>query len=129
MNLHEFQAKHIFQQYGIPIPRGFVARTADEARQAAEKLGGSIWVVKAQVHAGGRDLRLAIPAERDPEATGERVRVPKAHVVARTGIAGADVAHARDQRERRLGARHFASRLTSLGRRLAVVRGLVRMRR
>jgi len=54
MNLHEFQAKHIFQQYGIPIPRGFVARTADEARQAAEKLGGSIWVVKAQVHAGGR---------------------------------------------------------------------------
>jgi succinyl-CoA synthetase beta subunit len=54
MNLHEFQAKHIFQQYGIPIPQGFVARTADEARQAAEKLGGSIWVVKAQVHAGGR---------------------------------------------------------------------------
>ena len=54
MNLHEFQAKHIFQQYGIPIPSGFVARTADEARQAAEKLGGSLWVVKAQVHAGGR---------------------------------------------------------------------------
>jgi succinyl-CoA synthetase beta subunit len=54
MNLHEFQAKHIFQQYGIPIPQGFVARSPDEARQAAEKLGGSVWVVKAQVHAGGR---------------------------------------------------------------------------
>lgn len=54
MNLHEFQAKHIFSQYGIPIPRGIVVRSAAEAKAAAEKLGGSIWVVKAQVHAGGR---------------------------------------------------------------------------
>lgn len=54
MNLHEFQAKHIFSQYGIPIPRGIVVRSAAEAKAAAEKLGGSVWVVKAQVHAGGR---------------------------------------------------------------------------
>jgi len=54
MNLHEFQAKHIFSQYDIPIPRGRVVRGADEARQAAEALGGSVWMVKAQVHAGGR---------------------------------------------------------------------------
>ncbi|WP_440998016.1 ADP-forming succinate--CoA ligase subunit beta [Arhodomonas sp. SL1] len=54
MNLHEFQAKHLFTQYGIAIPGGYVARSADEARAAAEKLGGSVWVVKAQVHAGGR---------------------------------------------------------------------------
>ncbi len=54
MNLHEFQAKHIFSQYGIPIPKGFVARSAAEAKAAAQKLGGPVWVVKAQVHAGGR---------------------------------------------------------------------------
>jgi len=54
MNLHEFQAKHIFSQYGIPIPKGFVVRSPAEAKAAAEKLGGSVWVVKAQVHAGGR---------------------------------------------------------------------------
>ncbi|WP_435103696.1 ADP-forming succinate--CoA ligase subunit beta [Arhodomonas sp. AD133] len=54
MNLHEFQAKHLFTQYGIAIPQGFVARSGDEARAAAEKLGGNVWVVKAQVHAGGR---------------------------------------------------------------------------
>ncbi|QGM21155.1 ADP-forming succinate--CoA ligase subunit beta [Spiribacter sp. 2438] len=54
MNLHEFQAKHIFSQYGIPIPKGFVVRSSAEARSAAEELGGPVWVVKAQVHAGGR---------------------------------------------------------------------------
>jgi succinyl-CoA synthetase beta subunit len=54
MNLHEYQSKELFTQYGIPIPRGMLARSGDEARQAAEKLGGSVWVVKAQVHAGGR---------------------------------------------------------------------------
>ncbi|MGD8710364.1 MAG: ADP-forming succinate--CoA ligase subunit beta [Ectothiorhodospiraceae bacterium] len=54
MNLHEFQAKHLFSQYGIPIPQGYVARSVEEARKAAESLGGDVWVVKAQVHAGGR---------------------------------------------------------------------------
>ncbi|MBK5936620.1 ADP-forming succinate--CoA ligase subunit beta [Halorhodospira halophila] len=54
MNLHEFQAKHLFTEAGIAIPRGYVARSSAEARAAAERLGGSAWVVKAQVHAGGR---------------------------------------------------------------------------
>ncbi len=54
MNLHEFQAKQLFSKYGIPIPEGDVARSADEAQAVAKKLGGSVWVVKAQVHAGGR---------------------------------------------------------------------------
>jgi len=54
MNLHEYQSKQLFAEYGIPIPNGAVAKSPDEARQAAEKLGGSVWVVKAQVHAGGR---------------------------------------------------------------------------
>ncbi len=54
MNFHEYQAKELFEQYGIPVPRGELARTADEAVAAAEKVGGREWVIKAQVHAGGR---------------------------------------------------------------------------
>lgn len=54
MNLHEFQAKHIFANYGIPVPVGVSARTPDEAMNIAKSLGGNHWVVKAQVHAGGR---------------------------------------------------------------------------
>jgi len=54
MNLHEYQSKRLFADYGIPVPLGFPAETADEAVAAAEKLDGDLWVVKAQVHAGGR---------------------------------------------------------------------------
>ena len=56
MNIHEYQAKQIFAQYGVPTPRGIVANTPEEAVKAAEELGGNIWVVKAQIHAGGRGL-------------------------------------------------------------------------
>ena len=54
MNLHEYQSKELFAQYGIPVPSGRVASTPDAAVAAARELGGSLWVVKAQVHAGGR---------------------------------------------------------------------------
>ena len=54
MNLHEYQSKALFGEFGIPVPAGQVASTPEEARAAAEKLGGEFWVVKAQVHAGGR---------------------------------------------------------------------------
>jgi succinyl-CoA synthetase beta subunit len=54
MNLHEYQAKALFQRHGVTVPRGEVARSPDEATRAAQALGGSRWVVKAQVHAGGR---------------------------------------------------------------------------
>jgi succinyl-CoA synthetase beta subunit len=54
MNLHEYQSKRLFANYGIPVPRGIPAETADAAVAAAEELGGELWVVKAQVHAGGR---------------------------------------------------------------------------
>ena len=54
MKLHEYQAKAILGRYGLPIPPGHPATTVDEAVAAAEKLGGNFWVVKAQVHAGGR---------------------------------------------------------------------------
>jgi len=54
MNLHEYQAKQLFAQYGLPVSKGVAAKTADEAVAAADTIGGDKWVVKAQVHAGGR---------------------------------------------------------------------------
>ena len=54
MNIHEYQAKKVLSAYGVTVPRGEVAFTPDEAVAAAERLGGSLWVVKAQIHAGGR---------------------------------------------------------------------------
>jgi len=54
MNLHEFQAKQLFALYGIAVPVGFDADSAEAARAAASRIGGDAWVVKAQVHAGGR---------------------------------------------------------------------------
>ena len=54
MNLHEYQAKALFAEYGLPVSQGFAVDTADAAAAAAEKIGGDKWVVKAQVHAGGR---------------------------------------------------------------------------
>ncbi|HIE34634.1 MAG TPA: ADP-forming succinate--CoA ligase subunit beta [Campylobacterales bacterium] len=54
MNIHEYQAKEIFREYNVPVPRGGVAFTGPEARRVAEQLGGDLWVVKAQIHAGGR---------------------------------------------------------------------------
>src|SRR6188508_484272 len=54
MKIHEYQGKEIFRKYGLPTPRGFAAFSVDEAVDAAKKLGGKVWVVKAQIHAGGR---------------------------------------------------------------------------
>ena len=67
MNLHEYQAKEIFRHYGIAVPSGRVAATADEAASAAQSLGGPVWVVKAQVHAGGRGKAGGVKVARDIE--------------------------------------------------------------
>ena len=65
MNLHEYQSKKILTSYGIPVPDGLVAATPDEAEAAARALGGAIWVVKAQVHAGGRGKAGGVKVARD----------------------------------------------------------------
>ncbi len=71
MNLHEYQAKQIFREYGIPVPAGGVATTAAEAKRIAEQMDVGKWVVKAQIHAGGRSTgRFAGTTE---EAGGVRV--------------------------------------------------------
>ncbi|MEW6439370.1 MAG: ADP-forming succinate--CoA ligase subunit beta [bacterium] len=54
MNVHEYQAKEMFRQYGVPVPRGKMCTPQDSIGDAARELGGSAWVIKAQVHAGGR---------------------------------------------------------------------------
>jgi len=56
VNVHEYQAKQIFAEYGVPTPKGIMAESVDAAVEAAKELGGPIWVVKAQIHAGGRGL-------------------------------------------------------------------------
>src|SRR5258707_14071158 len=54
MKIHEYQAKEILRKYGVATPRGFPCFSVDEAVKAARELGGKVWLVKAQVHAGGR---------------------------------------------------------------------------
>ena len=54
MKIHEYQGKELLRQFGVPVPRGYPAFTVQEAVEAAQKLGGNVWVVKAQIHAGGR---------------------------------------------------------------------------
>ncbi|MGC1457807.1 MAG: ADP-forming succinate--CoA ligase subunit beta [Steroidobacteraceae bacterium] len=68
MNLHEYQAKDVFRSFGIPVPPGQVAGTPEEAVAAAQSLGGPVWVVKAQVHAGGRGKAGGVKVVRDLQA-------------------------------------------------------------
>jgi succinyl-CoA synthetase beta subunit len=68
MNLHEYQSKKILASYGVPVPEGRVAGSADEALAAAQALGGKLWVVKAQVHAGGRGKAGGVKLARDEAA-------------------------------------------------------------
>jgi succinyl-CoA synthetase beta subunit len=74
MNLHEYQSKDVFRSYGIPVPPGQVATTVDEAAAAAEKLGGPVWVVKAQVHAGGRGKAGGVKVVKDIAAVKEAAK-------------------------------------------------------
>ena len=73
MKIHEYQAKEIFARYGIPVPRGILAATAPEARQAVEALGGQA-VLKAQVHAGGRGKAGGVQLVRSAEAAESAAR-------------------------------------------------------
>jgi succinyl-CoA synthetase beta subunit len=68
MNLHEYQSKKLFAEYAIPIPKGQVADSPEAAEAAARVLGGSLWVVKAQVHAGGRGKAGGVKVVKDLEA-------------------------------------------------------------
>ena len=95
MKIHEYQGKEILKKFGVPVPKGEVAFTIDEAVKAAEKIGGSVWVVKAQIHAGGRGkgggVKLARSLEEVRERAGEILGMrlithqtgPEGHIVRR----------------------------------------------
>ncbi|MGM8932188.1 ADP-forming succinate--CoA ligase subunit beta [Salinicola sp. V024] len=68
MNLHEYQGKQLFADYGLPVSKGFAVDTPDEAAKACKKIGGDKWVVKAQVHAGGRGKAGGVKLVESPEA-------------------------------------------------------------
>jgi succinyl-CoA synthetase beta subunit len=67
MKIHEYQGKELLKQYGVPVPRSIVARTPEEAEQAANDLGTEIVVVKAQIHAGGRGKGGGVKLAKSPE--------------------------------------------------------------
>lgn len=67
MNLHEYQSKRLFAEYGIPVPRGIAVKSPNAAADAAKELGGELWVVKAQVHAGGRGKAGGVKLARSRE--------------------------------------------------------------
>ncbi len=75
MNIHEYQAKEVFRKYGVPTPEGGVAFSSEEARRVAEDLDSGLWVVKAQIHAGGRGkaggVKLAKSLDEVEEIAGE----------------------------------------------------------
>jgi succinyl-CoA synthetase beta subunit len=76
MNLHEYQSKRLFERHGIPVPRALVANAPEQAAQAALALGGGRWVVKAQVHAGGRGKAGGVVLVDSPErAAAEALRL------------------------------------------------------
>ncbi len=112
MNIHEYQAKALLREYGVTVPRGKVAYTPEEAEEAARELGGSLWVVKAQIHAGGRGkaggVRIARSLEEVRQIAGQMIGMtlvthqtgPQGRVVKRVYVEeGCDIA-----RELYLGA-------------------------
>jgi succinyl-CoA synthetase beta subunit len=72
MKIHEYQAKELFREYNIAVPNGFVASTPEEAKEAAQKLGTPIVVVKAQIHAGGRGKGGGIKVAKSPQEAASR---------------------------------------------------------
>jgi len=71
MKIHEYQGKEILRQFGVPVPRGYAAFSVREATEAAQKLGGPVWVVKAQIHAGGRGKGGGVKLARSLEDLGK----------------------------------------------------------
>ncbi|GMU60974.1 MAG: ADP-forming succinate--CoA ligase subunit beta [Myxococcales bacterium] len=71
MKIHEYQGKQIFRKYGVPVPRGIVARSPHEAELAAKELGTKVTVVKAQIHAGGRGKGGGVKIAKSPAEAGE----------------------------------------------------------
>ena len=90
MKIHEYQAKELFRQYNIPVPNGIVVSTPEEAKKAAEQLGTSVVVVKAQIHAGGRGKGGGIKIAKNPEEAARKAEelLGKPLITPQTGAQG-----------------------------------------
>src|SRR5690625_3052156 len=122
MNIHEYQAKSLLAKFGVAVPRGRVAYTPDEAEAAAKDLGGPIWVVKSQIHAGGRG---AGRFQNDPNGKGgvrvsssiEEVRdnakamLGKVLVTKQTGKGGKEVKRSEEHTSELQSRGHLVCRL------------------
>ena len=93
MNIHEYQAKELLAKYGVPVPAGYAAMSVDEAVEAAGKLPGPLWVVKAQIHAGGRGKAGGVKLVRSEDEVAEAARalIGKRLVTHQTGLDGREV--------------------------------------
>jgi succinyl-CoA synthetase beta subunit len=93
MKIHEYQGKELLKNYGVPVPRGIVARSAEEAEQAARELGTDVVVVKAQIHAGGRGKGGGVKLAKSPEEAKEIASqiLGMTLVTHQTGPAGTEV--------------------------------------
>jgi succinyl-CoA synthetase beta subunit len=93
MNIHEYQAKSLMSKFGVAVPRGAVAYTAEEAETAARNLGGAVWAVKAQIHAGGRGKAGGVKIARSPAEVRDLAAkmIGMTLVTKQTGPAGREV--------------------------------------
>src|SRR5258707_4254888 len=93
MNIHEYQAKELLAKFGVAVPLGGIAYTAAEAVEVARRLGGKLWVVKAQIHAGGRGKAGGVKLVRteDEIAAAARELIGKKLVTHQTGPEGRQV--------------------------------------
>ncbi len=124
MNLHEYQAKQLFSRYGIAVSQGEVATTPAQAEAAARRLGGAVWVVKAQVHAGGRGKGGGIKLARSAEAVREAadVMLGQRLVTPQTGAEGLPVNQVYVEQGSNIERELYLSMLVDRGReRIAVI--------
>ena len=93
MNLHEYQAKQVLAGFGVPVPRGVPVLAPEEAAAAVDELGGPVWVVKAQIHAGGRGKAggVKVCTDRDEAVAAAQAMFGKVLVTHQTGPAGREV--------------------------------------
>lgn len=93
MNIHEYQAKELFRSYNVPTPRGHIAFSPEDAVRAAQELGGNIWVVKAQIHAGGRGKAGGVKLARTTDEVRELAKemIGMTLVTHQTGAEGKEV--------------------------------------
>ena len=114
MKIHEYQGKEILARFGIPVPRGYPAFSVREASEAAQKLGGSVWVVKAQIHAGGRGkgggVKLGTLGSRSRQARRRDPRHAARHASDRP--AGTEGAPPPDRGRRRIKKEYYVAVLT-----------------